>query len=100
MKVLSVQLEGQTKVILAELQSESSLVRNWRAIVALSFAFSILFFGLIEPVMVAWLGVRVVKPDVKVLEWHYQLTTICLSAFVGGSIVEKLADIIVSRKKP
>jgi len=98
MSLLKSSLPEASKIIQAEMQSEDWIARNWRPLAAIGFVFTILFFALIEPVMVSWLGVPMVKPDNKVLEWTYQLATVCVGGYVVGRSLEKIVDRVMGRR--
>jgi hypothetical protein len=82
----------QGSVIEAEIKGESWLQRNWRPIVAVSFAFIVLFYGLITPILVAWFGAPPVRVGDQLLEWIMNAVVICLGGYIGGRSLEKIVS--------
>ena len=89
--------KAQASVIEAEMRGESWLQRNWRPIVACSFAFVIAFYGLIMPIMVAWLGFAPVRIGDILLMEILKLVGFCLGGYIGGRSLEKIVTTIVRR---
>ena len=87
----------QADVIKAEIQSEDKITRIWRPLVALSFAFVILFYALIVPITVGYFGAPAPKIGDKLLEWVVQLCTLCLGGYVAGRSLEKITELVFSR---
>lgn len=82
----------QADVIKAEINGENWLQRNWRPVVAISFAFIILFYGLLMPIMVGWFGWPPIRVgDVLLLE-IIRLVTLCLGGYIGGRTLEKIVE--------
>lgn len=89
--------KSQASVIEAEIRGEDWLQRNWRPVVAVCFAFIIAFYGLIMPVMVAWMGFAPVRiGDILLLE-IIKLVGICLGGYIGVRSLEKIVTTIVNR---
>lgn len=86
----------QAQVIVAELNGEDWLQRNWRPLVALSFAFIIFFYGLVLPIMVDWFGFPPVRVGDQLLEWIMTGVMVCLGGYIGGRSLEKIAKIALS----
>jgi hypothetical protein len=82
----------QGSVIESEIKGESWLQRNWRPIVAVSFAFIVLFYGLITPILVAWFGAPPVRVGDQLLEWIMNAVVICLGGYIGGRSLEKIVS--------
>ena len=89
--------EQQANVIIAEAQGESWLQRTWRPIVAISFAFVVVFYALILPIAVDWFGVPPVRVGDKLLEWVMSAVMLCLGGYIGGRSLEKIAKTVMSR---
>lgn len=87
----------QADVIKTEIQSEDKITRIWRPLVALSFAFVILFYALFVPVTVGYFGWPAPKIGDKLLEWVVQLCTLCLGGYVAGRSLEKIAELVFTR---
>lgn len=87
----------QADVIMAEMRGENWLQRNWRPIVALCFAFIVLFYGIITPVMVAWYGWAPVRVGDQLLGWIMNAVMVCLGGYIGGRSLEKIIKTIVYR---
>ena len=90
--------ERQAGVIIAEIQGEHWLQRNWRPMVAVTFAGIILFYGLILPIAVDWLGAPPVRIGDTLLGWIMQAVLICLGGYIGGRTVEKLAKTLSANR--
>lgn len=82
----------QGKVIVAEINSESSLTRAWRPAVAVSFAFVLFWYAFFVPIAVGWLGAPPLAVGDKLLEWIMTLLTISITGYIGGRSVEKVVD--------
>lgn len=85
----------QAQVIMAEINSESWLVRHWRPIVALTSFFSVWYVIVAIPHLVYW-GVMERSPsfgDVG-LGWLNTLAITCVGGYIGGRSVEKVAAIL------
>lgn len=89
--------KSQADVIMAEASGESWLQRNWRPIVAVSFAFIVLFYGLITPIAVGWFGAPPVRVGDELLRWIMDAVVICLGGYIGGRSLEKIVTTIVRR---
>lgn len=90
--MLSEMSQQQKEVLLAEIKSDSFLVRTWRPMVALSMSFVFLFYALIMPVMVAWGNFSPVKVGDLLLEWVFHIITLCLGGYIVGRTVEKVVS--------
>lgn len=84
--------KSQADVIMAEAKGENWLQRNWRPMVAVSFAFIVVFYGLIMPVMVAWFDFAPVRVGDQLLEWIKDIVIICLGGYIGGRTLEKVVE--------
>jgi hypothetical protein len=80
----------QGSVIEAEARGESWLQRNWRPIVAVAFAFIVVFYGLITPIAVGWFGAPPVRVGDQLLGWIMEAVVICLGGYIGGRSLEKI----------
>ena len=89
--------KSQASIIEAEMRGEGWLQRNWRPIVAVSFAFVIAFYGIITPVMVSWFGVPPVRVGDDLLKWIMDAVVICLGGYIGGRSLEKIVTTIVRK---
>jgi uncharacterized protein YacL len=89
--------KSQADIISAEMRSESWLQRNWRPTVAITFAFIPLFYGLIMPVMVSWMGFQPVRIGDDLLKWIMDVVVICLGGYIGGRSLEKIVEKIVRK---
>ena len=81
----------QGDVIMAEMRGENWLQRNWRPMVAVAFAFIVVFYGLITPIMVGWFGWPPVRVGDILLLKIIDLVTICLGGYIGFRSIEKIA---------
>jgi hypothetical protein len=97
LSVLSDVSKSQADVILAEIKGENWLQRNWRPIVAVSFAFTLLFYVLLMPILVAWAGVPPVKTGDLILEWTFQIILVCLGGYIGGRSLEKVVSMVLRK---
>jgi len=82
----------QSKVIIAEINSESPLTRIWRPAVAVSFAFVLFWYAFFVPIAVGWLGAPPLAVGDKLLEWIMTLLTISITGYISGRSVEKVVD--------
>lgn len=89
--------KSQANVIIAEINGADWLQRNWRPIVACSFAFVLLFYVLLMPMLVAWVGVPPVRTGDLILEWTFQIIMISIGGYIGGRSLEKIADKIIKK---
>jgi hypothetical protein len=87
----------QAEVIMAEAKGENWLQRNWRPVVAVAFAFVVVFYGLITPIMVGWFGMPPVRVGDDLLKWIMDAVVICLGGYIGGRSLEKIASMIMRR---
>ena len=79
-------------VITQESKAEDLITRIWRPIVSLGFSFVLFFYVLVVPILVNWFGVPPLHTSDTLLQWHYQLTTICVGGYIGGRSIEKIVD--------
>lgn len=84
--------KSQADVIIAEAQGENWLQRNWRPLVAISFAFVVFFYGIITPILVGWFDVPPVRVGDQLLEWIMDVVKICLGGYIGGRSLEKIVS--------
>lgn len=89
--------KSQASVIETEARGEGWLQRNWRPIVALNFAFIVIFYGLLLPISVGWLGFPPVRVGDMLLEWIMNAVMFCLGGYIGGRSLEKIVTTIVKR---
>lgn len=89
----------QGDVIMAEMRGENWLQRNWRPITAISFAFVVLFYALIMPVLVAWADVPPVRVGDLLLEWIKDIVIICLGGYIGFRSLEKIVGMFSGFRK-
>jgi hypothetical protein len=82
----------QGDVIMAEARGESWLQRNWRPMVAVAFAFIVLFYGLITPILVGWFGWPPIRVGDQLLGWIMDAVVICLGGYIGGRSLEKIVS--------
>jgi hypothetical protein len=82
----------QGDVIMAEMRGENWLQRNWRPITAVCFAFIVVFYGLLMPIMVDWFGFPPVRVGDKLLEWIKDIVIICLGGYIGFRSLEKIVS--------
>jgi hypothetical protein len=87
----------QGDVIMAEARGENWLQRNWRPMVAVCFAFIVVFYGLLTPIAVGWFGFPPVRVGDQLLEWIMQAVMVCLGGYIGGRSLEKVVQMIVKR---
>lgn len=89
--------KSQASVIEAEMRGEGWLQRNWRPMVAVSFAFIIVFYGLITPILVGWFGFPPARVGDDLLRWIMDACVICLGGYIGGRSLEKIVSTIVRK---
>jgi hypothetical protein len=87
----------QGSVIEAEMRGENWLQRNWRPLVAVCFAFIVVFYGLLTPIAVGWFGWPPIRVGDQLLEWIMQAVMVCLGGYIGGRSLEKVVQMIVRR---
>lgn len=87
----------QGDVIMAEAKGENWLQRNWRPCVAVGFAFIVMFYGLLLPVSVDWLGAPPVRVGDALLKWIMDAVMLCLGGYIGGRSLEKIVGMIVNK---
>ena len=87
--------KSQASVIEAEMRGESWMQRNWRPVVAVSFAFIVFFYGIITPVLVSWFGAPPVRVGDDLLKWIMDAVVICLGGYIGGRTIEKVVKMMV-----
>jgi len=98
-RVAATEITARRDVIIAELRGESWLQRNWRPLVAISFAAVLLFYAIILPVAVDWFGAPPVRVGDKLLGWIMQTVMIALGGYIGGRTVEKVARVLCERRR-
>lgn len=84
----------QARVIEAEINSESWLARNWRPMAACGFVFTLLFYALIVPCLVAWFQITPPRVGDTLLSWVHNASMVCLGGYVAGRSLEKVAETI------
>jgi hypothetical protein len=82
----------QGSVIEAEMRGEGWLQRNWRPMVAVCFAFIVVFYGLITPIAVGWFGAAPIRVGDQLLGWIMDAVVICLGGYIGGRSLEKIVS--------
>lgn len=87
----------QSEVIVAEMNADGWLQRNWRPIVAICFAAIPLFYGLFMPITVAWFGFAPVRIGDDLLKWIMDVVMVCLGGYIGGRSLEKITDKIMRK---
>lgn len=81
----------QGSVVIAELQGQSWLQRNWRAFLALFFALSYWFVIIPYPFLLSWGVLPAVKFGEAGLENMFYLTIVSVGGYIGGKSVEQIA---------
>lgn len=81
----------QANVIMAELNGPDRISRIWRPVVALSCVGTLLFYGIVSPVMVAWFGFPPVKVGDTLLSWIFTLASTGMAGYLGSVTIENLA---------
>lgn len=82
----------QGDVIMAEMQAEGWLQRNWRPITAVCFAFIVFFYGILLPIAVDWFGAPPVRVGDQLLQWIMDAVMLCLGGYIGGRSLEKIVS--------
>lgn len=93
--------DAQMKVLVAEAQGESWLQRMWRPLTGASLGFTVIFYAVIVPVAVDWLGAPPVRIGDMLLEWVFNGLLAFGTVYAGGRSLEKIATQIagaLSRK--
>ena len=93
-EVAATELEARRDVLIAELRGESWLQRNWRPLVAITFAAVIVFYGLILPIAVDWFGLPPVRIGDTLLGWIMTSVNIAIGGYIGGRTLEKITRTI------
>ena len=88
--VATTELQARRDVLIAELRGESALQRLLRPIVALSFAFVMIFYALLLPIAVDWLGMPPVRIGDTLLGWIMTSVNIAIGGYIGGRTLEKV----------
>jgi len=83
-------IEAQSKVLIAEAQSESWITRNWRPITMLTFVVLILM------VAFGWMDMNALT---KVPEKLWSLLEIGIGGYIGGRTVEKTVPAVIGALK-
>ena len=89
-QVAATELQARRDVLIAELRGESWLQRNWRPLVAITFAAVIVFYGLILPISVDWFGLPPVRIGDTLLGWIMTSVNIAVGGYIGGRTLEKI----------
>jgi len=87
-------IEAQKDVLIAEIKSEDWLVRRWRPMVVIAFACIPIFYGLVTPVAVAWLGMPPVIVGDKLLLEVLAIVKVAIGGYIGSRGLEKIATTI------
>lgn len=82
----------QADVIMAEMQAEGWLQRNWRPVTAVCFAFIVFFYGILLPIAVDWFGAPPVRVGDQLLQWIMDAVMLCLGGYIGGRTLEKIVS--------
>lgn len=82
----------QADVIKAEINGEDWLQRNWRPLVAITFATIPIFYAIILPIAVGWFHFPPVRVGDDLLSWIMDVVKICLGGYIGGRTVEKIVS--------
>ena len=90
-RISTIELEARRDVIVAELRGESWLQRNWRPLVAITFAAVVVFYGFVLPIAVDWFGAPPVRVGDSLLGWIMTSVNIAIGGYIGGRTVEKVA---------
>ena len=93
-RVAATELQSRRDVLIAELRGESWLQRNWRPLVAVTFAAVIVFYGLILPIAVDWFGAPPVRIGDTLLGWIMTSVNIAIGGYIGGRTLEKITRIL------
>lgn len=91
--------ETQADVLKVALTQGSTAERNWRAWFMIACGFTLIWYGLITPVLVAWLGAPAPIVGDKLLEWIYLLCAGGVAGYAGGPPAMKFAERIVAAVK-
>jgi hypothetical protein len=89
--------EHQASVLVAEAKGESWLQRNWRPMTGAALGFTVLFWAVIVPIAVDWLGFPEIRIGDLLLEWVFTGLLAFGSVYAGGRTLEKIADKITTR---
>jgi VIT1/CCC1 family predicted Fe2+/Mn2+ transporter len=100
-KVMLIAFSGlwaqQAEIIKAEITSDDWLTRKWRPMTAITFAFVLVFYALLLPIAVDWLGAPPLRTSDVLLAHIVTLLTIAFTGYVGGRSAEKIADKILRK---
>jgi len=87
-------VESQKDVLLAEIKSEDWLVRRWRPMVVIALATIPIFYALVTPVAVAWLGMEPPRVGDALLLEVLAIVKIAIGGYIGSRGLEKIATTI------
>lgn len=82
---------SQADVIMAELNGRDRISRIWRPVVALSCVGTLLFYGIVSPIMVAWFGFPPVKVGDQLLNWIFTLASTGMAGYLGSVALENMS---------
>ena len=84
--------DAQASVLIAEAQGHGWLQRSWRPLTGAMLGFVIIFWALIVPIAVDWLGFPPIRIGDKLLEWVMTALISFGTVYAGGRTLEKIAD--------
>ncbi len=89
--------EAQAKVLTAEAQGRGWLQRSWRPLTGACLGFTVVFWAIVVPVCVDWLGFPPIRIGDLLLEWVFTALLGFGSVYAGGRTLEKIADRVTAR---
>lgn len=88
--------EHQTDVLKVALVEGSPAERNWRAVFMAFCGFTLIWYALAVPVLVAWFGFPPPRVGDTLLEWIYMLCAAGVAGYAGGPPAMRFAERIVA----
>ena len=89
--------DAQARVLVAEAQGQGWLQRSWRPLTGAALGFTIVFWAVLVPVCVDWLGFPPIRVGDALLEWVLTALLGFGSVYAGGRTLEKIADRVTAR---
>ena len=89
--------DAQARVLVAEAEGQGWLQRSWRPLTGAALGFTVLFWAVLVPICVDWLGLPPIRVGVALLEWVLTALVGFGSVYAGGRTLEKIADRVTAR---
>ncbi len=89
--------DAQARVLVAEAKGQGWLQRSWRPLTGAALGFTVVFWAVLVPVCVDWLGFPPIRVGDALLEWVLTALVGFGSVYAGGRTLEKIADRVTAR---